>query len=55
MRKFIALAALVAGLSFAGTAAQAQTASCCSGGKCGTCCKGCTTCGPNCSPKTCCK
>lgn len=54
MRKFIALAALVAGLSFAGTTAQAAD-SCCSGGKCGTCCKGCTTCGPNCSPQTCCK
>lgn len=52
MRKFIALAALVAGLSFAGTVAQA--ADCCSGGKCGTCCKNCTQCGEHCSPQTCC-
>lgn len=51
MRKFIALAALVAGLSFAGAAAQ--TADCCSGGKCGTCCTTCTKCGSHCSPQTC--
>jgi len=49
MRQFIALAALVAGLSVVGNAAQA--ADCCSGGKGGTCGKGCTTCGPHCSPK----
>lgn len=56
MRKSLTLVAVLASLAFAGYKAQAQAAdSCCTGGKCGTCCVNCTKCGSNCSPATCCK
>jgi len=49
----VALAALAAG---GVSVAQAQSSgSCCTGGKCGTCCVNCTQCGANCTPATCCK
>lgn len=55
MRKFNLLAVLAA-LALGGVAvAQAQSASCCAGGKCGTCCVKCTQCGGNCAPMSCCK
>jgi hypothetical protein len=58
MRKFLTLAVLAAGMSLAALPAQAagSSSSCCSGGKCGTCCKtSCTLCTSHGTAGHCCK